>query len=875
MEKVIEKVTKETKNRVPDAGSWPQIPQSPPDGERSSKPMDSHVFRLVSAVLAAAAVLALATAGQAGTVYKANNTDALNLTTSWTTSVVPGSGDIAEWNNTVTGANSSAIGGDMSWQGIKISTPGGAATIAATTGNTLTLGTSGIDMTTATQNLTVTAQLALGSDQAWTVQTGRTLTINGGATAVTNNGYTLTVNTTGTTVIDASANNRINGTGGLVKTGAGTLRIGAGGGGGGGTTHNFTGPLWVKEGVLESGKTNFSIGPVSEIKLGDTGTTGTLYNARGNTGFTYDGVVKNFTLVAGGTGEFRLAAGLAMTLDGVISGGGNLLKTQASGTGNLILSGTNTYTGTTTVSGDALTATKAAALPGYNSAGKVIVNGGTLVVRPLGTGWTTGEVDTLLANATKTSGGFGIDTANGNLTQWTAFTNTNLGPLTLVKLGANALTLDQANTHSGGTTLSAGTLNINHAQALGTGTFTITANSTINNTSGAAITNSNNNPMAWTGNFTFTGTNDLNLGTGAVTINAHRDVTVSAGTLTVGGVISGGFNLKKLGAGTMVLSGINTFNGEMNITGGVLVATNIANGGSPSSIGTNSGGANLCIYPGATFKYTGPTGSTNRVPALRDVTASSIHTIDASGTGALNFTGTANINYVGTGAGSAFTLNLTGTNADDNTLRPNLVDYGAKVLSLTKSGVGKWILTGTNTYTGTTAVNQGTLIVNGSIAGSASVAGGATLGGDGTVGGATVSGILAPGSSIGSLDVTANATFNGGTLLIDVDGTGPGSVDLLGVGGILDITTATVDFDLLAALDDPAYVFAQYGSLPGGAFQSVADLPAGYEINYHYLNQNQIALVQMQGDIPEPATMALLGLAACGLGGYIRRRRTA
>ena len=68
---------------------------------------------------------------------------------------------------------------------------------------------------------------------------------------------------------------------------------------------------------------------------------------------------------------------------------------------------------------------------------------------------------------------------------------------------------------TGGVTLSAGQLNINHATALGTGTFTISGG-TIDNTSGGSITESNNNAQAWNGDFTFTGSNALNLGTGAV-----------------------------------------------------------------------------------------------------------------------------------------------------------------------------------------------------------------------------------------------------------------------------------------------------------------------------------------------------------------------
>ena len=66
----------------------------------------------------------------------------------------------------------------------------------------------------------------------------------------------------------------------------------------------------------------------------------------------------------------------------------------------------------------------------------------------------------------------------------------------LTEAGAGTLTLSGANSYTGGTTLSAGQLNINNATAIGTGTMTISGG-TIDNTSGAAITLSNNNAMVW------------------------------------------------------------------------------------------------------------------------------------------------------------------------------------------------------------------------------------------------------------------------------------------------------------------------------------------------------------------------------------------
>ena len=189
-------------------------------------------------------------------------------------------------------------------------------------------------------------------------------------------------------------------------------------------------------------------------------------------------------------------------------------------------------------------------------------------------------------------------TANANA----AISSVIAGSAGLTKTGAGTLTLSGANTTTGGVTLGAGTLNINHAQALGTGTFIISGGK-IDNTSGAAITNTNNNPIGLNADFTFTGTQALNLGTGAASLGTAagttRTVTVAANTLTIGGAISNGtsaYSLTKSGAGTLTLSGNNTLTGAVTVEGGGtlnLDGTNTFTG--TTNVGATSAGNTLNI----------------------------------------------------------------------------------------------------------------------------------------------------------------------------------------------------------------------------------------------------------------------------------------
>src|ERR1035437_5390274 len=116
----------------------------------------------------------------ASVLVKADNTANLNLTTAWANNVVPGINDIAQWDSTVSANNTTNnLGASTTWNGIRIINPGGPVQINAD-GSTLTNGTSGIDMSVASQSLTLSNNVVLGSGpQNWSVASGQTLALGG------------------------------------------------------------------------------------------------------------------------------------------------------------------------------------------------------------------------------------------------------------------------------------------------------------------------------------------------------------------------------------------------------------------------------------------------------------------------------------------------------------------------------------------------------------------------------------------------------------------------------------------------------------------------------------------------------------------------
>lgn len=143
----------------------------------------------------------------------------------------------------------------------------------------------------------------------------------------------------------------------------------------------------------------------------------------------------------------------ALTHDSGLGGAdGGLTKT---GAGTLKVTGTNTYTGNTTVSAGTLHATKPAALPGYANPAQVsVASGATLAVNAGGAGeWAVSDIATARASATFSAGSaLAIDTTNAAAP--VDYDQVLPGDVGLTKLGSGTLKLSAANTYTGPTVLS-------------------------------------------------------------------------------------------------------------------------------------------------------------------------------------------------------------------------------------------------------------------------------------------------------------------------------------------------------------------------------------------------------------------------------------
>ena len=233
-----------------------------------------------------------------------------------------------------------------------------------------------------------------------------------------------------------------------------------------------------------------------------------------------------------------------VSFDGVISGSGSITKT---GAGTLILSGTNTYSGGTTISAGTLSI---GSDTNIGSGTNTIGNKGTLLLSGNGTytnDWTLSGAGSAIATDNNNTLS-GVLSGNGGLT----------------KTGAGTLTLTGNNTYAGGTAINDGTLKGNIASGTD---LSIAASATYDGANKARSVGGLNG--------------------GGKILNTDG-LTVQSGTF--GGVIgNSNTSLIKTGAGTLTLSGTNTYTGMTTVRSGTL------------ALGSDLTSNQLTLYGGTVF----------------------------------------------------------------------------------------------------------------------------------------------------------------------------------------------------------------------------------------------------------------------------------
>lgn len=338
-----------------------------------------------------------------------------------------------------------------------------------------------------------------------------------------------------TVVFDQASNGTyagsVSGQGTLIKRGAGTITL---------TGNNtFNGPLMVNGGALLFGESG---------NLGGTGTVslnGSTIGAAKGSGAT----VSRPLVISNGASLYgrpygEAAFGTAFTWSGPISGTGPLVK---SGPGEVVLTGTNSYTGGTTINEGILRVTTGANLGAANT--PVTIKSGAI-----GSDKST-PAATIINRNLVLAGEGGIDVALHPIT----WGGTITGNGNFVKSGPGELTFTQAPTNTGNVIIEKGALFVSSDAMLGAPNKSLVfrkSTGTLRTTTSFAMSR------------------NITLGFGGAAF-----LVQDGATLTLNGVLSNEApdtnspNITKLGDGTLILNGTNTYTGATYINGGTLQGT--------------------------------------------------------------------------------------------------------------------------------------------------------------------------------------------------------------------------------------------------------------------------------------------------------------
>ena len=630
-----------------------------------------------------------------------------------------------------------------------------------------------------------------------------------------------TLGSTSADVIGNAVNGTLTVSGGSfigAGTAAGGTVVGLNSGGGTSTlTISGTGSATITTLQLSAATAivNLDGGTLTVNKIIDVDNSGTTGNS--NTTFNFNGG----TLVAGAS-DTAFMTGLTQTyvkslgakidtngkditvgqalLDSTTPSGGGLTKF---GAGTLTLSGANTYTGATSITAGTLKFAKTASL--YNGAtgswtatNIKVGSNATFALNVGGTDeFTTGNVTTLLGNLGGANGtssnGFasgailGFDTTNASGNTFTVAdilansTGSGGGALGVTKIGTNTLVLSGANTYTGVTTISAGTLSVSADNNLGNAPGAATAGSLVIN--GGTLS-------ASTG-FTLNSNRGIALGTTGST-GGTIDVVASQ-TLAYGGIVAdnGGTNtLTKSGSGALTLSGANTFTGGVTLNAGTL---NINNN---TALGSSSGVLTI-NYDGAIFDNTsgGLVSISNNITSTNNTVFSGTNALTTSGNYKYeNAKRTLTVNGSGTLTIGSLAVSTGGTNPLRKAGSGTLAITGASTApGIEFGGPGGVVIAGDKASLGTGNLiviggGSGTLQSSAALTGANKIANGVTLGGALTLSGSNnfeIGGVITGAASLtksGANTVTlSNAnTYTGVTIIAG----GTLSVATIGNGGV-------------------------------------------------------------------------------------------